>query len=48
MGYRAEYDQWKADPEGWWMAAADAIDWVTPPTKALTQRADDLYDWFAD
>ena len=48
MGYRAEYDQWKADPEGWWLRAADAIDWVTPPTKALTQRGDDLYDWFAD
>ncbi|MEL6889077.1 MAG: propionyl-CoA synthetase [Pseudomonadota bacterium] len=48
MGYRAEYDSWKADPEGWWLRAADAIDWVTPPTKALTQRGDHLYDWFAD
>ena len=48
MGYRAEYDSWKADPEGWWLRAADAIDWITPPTKALTQRGDHLYDWFAD
>ncbi|WP_415921679.1 AMP-binding protein [Tateyamaria sp. SN6-1] len=48
MGYRAEYDQWKADPEGWWMNAAKAIDWVTPPTRALSQRGEHLYDWFAD
>ncbi|MEM6761011.1 MAG: propionyl-CoA synthetase [Pseudomonadota bacterium] len=48
MGYRAEYDSWKADPEAWWMQAAQAIDWVTPPTKALTQRGPHLYDWFAD
>ncbi|MEX0368650.1 MAG: acetyl-coenzyme A synthetase N-terminal domain-containing protein, partial [Ruegeria sp.] len=48
MGYRAEYDSWKADPEGWWMQAAEAIDWVTPPTRALSQRGDHLYDWFAD
>ena len=48
MGYRAEYDSWKADPEGWWMQAAEAIDWVTPPTRALSQRGENLYDWFAD
>ena len=48
MGYRAEYDRWKADPEAWWMAAADTIDWVSPPSKALSQRGEHLYDWFAD
>ncbi|WP_299046043.1 AMP-binding protein [uncultured Tateyamaria sp.] len=48
MGYRAEYDSWKADPEGWWMQAAQAIDWTKAPTQALTRRADHLYDWFAD
>ncbi|WP_299550544.1 AMP-binding protein [uncultured Tateyamaria sp.] len=48
MGYRAEYDSWKADPEGWWMQAAEAIDWVKAPTKALSQRGEHLYDWFAD
>ncbi|MEL7164643.1 MAG: AMP-binding protein [Pseudomonadota bacterium] len=48
MGYRAEYDSWKADPEGWWMQAAQAIDWVTAPTQALTQRGTHFYDWFAD
>ena len=48
MGYRAEYDSWKADPEAWWMRAADAIDWVTPPTKALFDRGDHIYEWFSD
>ncbi|WP_299698736.1 AMP-binding protein [uncultured Tateyamaria sp.] len=48
MGYRAEYDSWRADPEGWWMQAAEAIDWVKAPTKALSQRGEHLYDWFAD
>lgn len=48
MGYRAEYNGWKADPEGWWMQAAQAIDWVKAPTKALSQRGENLYEWFAD
>ncbi|KIC50960.1 propionyl-CoA synthetase [Tateyamaria sp. ANG-S1] len=48
MGYRAEYDSWKADPEGWWMQAAQAIDWIKPPTKALSQRGEHLYEWFAE
>lgn len=48
MGYRAEYDSWKADPEAWWMRAADAIDWISPPTKALFDRGDHIYEWFAD
>ncbi|WP_299201790.1 AMP-binding protein [uncultured Tateyamaria sp.] len=48
MGYRAEYDSWRADPEGWWMQAAQSIDWVKAPTKALSQRGEHLYDWFAD
>lgn len=29
--YAEIYDSWKADPEGFWMKAAGAIDWVTPP-----------------
>ena len=48
MGYRAEYDSWKSDPEGWWLNAAKSIDWVSPPTNALSQRGDNLYDWFRD
>ncbi len=48
MGYRAEYDSWKADPEGWWMEQAQAIDWIEAPTKALFDRGDHIYEWFAD
>ncbi|MEL6450128.1 MAG: AMP-binding protein [Pseudomonadota bacterium] len=48
MGYREEYERWQQDPEGWWLQAADAIDWVTPPTRALFDRGDHLYEWFAE
>ncbi len=48
MRYSEVYAQWKADPEGFWMEAARAIDWDKPPTQALTSLGDDLYEWFAD
>ena len=35
MGYADIYAAWKADPERFWMEAAEAIDWVRTPTKAL-------------
>src|SRR5690606_1055598 len=31
-----------------WMEAAGAIDWVTPPTRALDETQAPLYGWFAD
>ncbi|WP_370210569.1 propionate-CoA ligase PrpE [Roseovarius sp.] len=48
MGYKAVYDGWKSDPETFWMQAAEAIDWDRAPTRALFERGDHLYDWFAD
>jgi len=48
MGYAAVYDAWKNDPEGFWMDQAKAIDWVTPPTKALDDSKAPLYRWFTD
>ena len=48
MGYRAEYDRWLADPEAYWLKQAQAIDWVEPPTTALYDRGDDIYEWFAE
>ena len=48
MGYREVYEGWKADPEGFWMEAADAIDWETPPSRALFERGNNRFDWFAD
>ena len=48
MSYKEIYANWKADPEAFWMQAAEAIDWVEAPTKALTDKGDGLYEWFAD
>ena len=48
MGYRETYAAWQADPEGFWLEQAEAIDWVTPPTRALYDRGDHLYEWFAE
>ncbi|MBZ0130641.1 MAG: propionyl-CoA synthetase [Rhodobacteraceae bacterium] len=48
MGYREVYEGWKADPEGFWMQQAEAIDWVKPPTKALFAENAPIYEWFAD
>ncbi|MFI6582307.1 propionyl-CoA synthetase [Embleya sp. NPDC050493] len=36
------------DPDGFWLEAAAAIDWVTPPTRALDDSAAPLYRWFPD
>ncbi|OHC49443.1 MAG: propionyl-CoA synthetase [Rhodobacteraceae bacterium GWF1_65_7] len=46
--YAEIYDSWKADPEGFWMKAAGAIDWVTPPSRALNADRAPLYEWFTD
>ena len=48
MSYRDVYEGWKSDPEGFWLKAADTIDWLTPPTKALDDTNPPLYGWFAD
>ncbi|PVA09484.1 propionyl-CoA synthetase [Pelagivirga sediminicola] len=48
MGYTDIYQSWKSDPEAYWLKQAEAIDWVEAPTKALFDRGDDIYEWFAD
>jgi len=48
MGYQSVYQSWKDNPEAFWMEAANAIDWDQPPSKALTDKGDGLYEWFAD
>ncbi|MBO9465325.1 propionyl-CoA synthetase [Tropicibacter sp. R15_0] len=48
MGYQDVYDSWKSDPEGFWMQAAEAIDWDKKPSKALSDLGDNMYEWFAD
>jgi propionyl-CoA synthetase len=48
MSFADVYAGWKADPEKFWMTAADAIDWDQPPTKALFDDNAPLYEWFKD
>ncbi|MCR8826192.1 propionyl-CoA synthetase [Pseudosulfitobacter koreensis] len=48
MGYRETYTRWQTDPEGYWLDAAQAIDWDVAPTQALFDRGNARYEWFAD
>jgi propionyl-CoA synthetase len=48
MAYKDVYAGWKADPEGFWMEQARAIDWVKPPSRALFAENAPLYEWFKD
>ncbi|MBC6442113.1 MAG: propionyl-CoA synthetase [Rhodobacteraceae bacterium] len=48
MTYKDVYEGWMADPEAFWMQAAEAIDWVEKPTCALKDDNAPLYEWFAD
>lgn len=48
MAYDKVYSAWKADPNGFWMQAAEAIDWIEKPTKALFDENAPLYEWFVD
>ncbi len=46
--YRELYENWKADQDGFWMKAAEAIDWSKAPSKALDDANPPFYRWFAD
>ncbi len=48
MVYADIYSDWKSNPEGFWMQAAEAIDWDVKPSKALIDENAPLYEWFAD
>ncbi|MCL7464488.1 propionate-CoA ligase PrpE [Phaeovulum sp. NW3] len=48
MAYKDVYAAWKNDPEGFWMQAANAIDWDRPPSKALFDEGAPIYEWFSD
>ncbi|MGE3286258.1 MAG: propionyl-CoA synthetase [Pseudonocardia sp.] len=37
-----------ADPEGFWLGAAEAIDWTRAPTRALDGSDPPFYRWFPD
>ena len=48
MTYRELYQSWEADPEAFWMKAADHIDWERAPSFALDARKAPLYEWYPD
>ncbi|MEM1343828.1 MAG: AMP-binding protein, partial [Pseudomonadota bacterium] len=48
MRYADVYAAWKADPERFWMEQAEAVEWTTPPTRALDDAGAPFYRWFAD
>ncbi|MCV2882913.1 propionate-CoA ligase PrpE [Actibacterium sp. XHP0104] len=48
MTYADVYESWKSDPNGFWMKAAEGIDWDRRPSKALFDENAPLYEWFSD
>ncbi|MGD9571860.1 MAG: AMP-binding protein [Thermoleophilia bacterium] len=44
--YQETYDRWRADPEGFWLDAAGAIDWDRFPDAGLDRSRDPLFRWF--
>lgn len=48
MAYNDVYEGWKNDPEGFWMQAAEAIDWDEKPSKALFDDKAPFYEWYSD
>ncbi len=48
MRYAEVYAEWEADPEGFWMRAAEAIDWDRAPSRALDSARVPIAGWFGD
>ncbi len=48
MDYHSTYKSWQADPEKFWMKAAEGIDWDKKPTFALNTSNAPLFEWFTD
>ena len=46
--YSEVYQGWLADPEKFWMDAAEKIDWFKKPTRASSDLNDPLCKWFSD
>ncbi|CAM03119.1 propionyl-CoA synthetase [Saccharopolyspora erythraea NRRL 2338] len=46
--YADAYQRSSSDPEGFWLDAADAIDWERSPSRALDDSRAPLYRWFPD
>jgi propionyl-CoA synthetase len=48
MGYAELYRKSLADPEGFWLEAAQGVDWIAPPSRALDSSGDPFFRWFPD
>ncbi len=48
MSYASVYQSSRDDPEKFWIHAADQIDWITPPSRALWSDNAPFYEWFVD
>jgi propionyl-CoA synthetase len=46
--YAEHYRRSLEDREGFWLEAADAVEWTRPPTQALDASGAPLYRWFPD
>ena len=48
MDYHSIYKSWQADPENFWLEAAEGIDWDQKPTFALNESNEPLFEWYTD
>ena len=48
MGYAEVYKAAQSNPEAFWLEQAKAIDWVEAPKRALFDKGDNLFEWYAD
>ena len=48
MRYAELHQKSITDPNGFWMEQAQAIEWTTPPSKALFDDKAPLFEWFRD
>jgi len=46
--YAEAFQRSLEDPEGFWLDAAQAIDWTREPTRALDSSREPFYRWFPD
>ena len=46
--YPEVYARWQRDPEGFWAEAAQAIDWIEPPSRIFDPDAGVYGRWFVD
>ena len=48
LNYQEVYKCWNQDPETFWMAAAEELEWDKQPSKALFDDRAPFYSWFDD